>query len=51
MIGAADGEVHYDALADPELVTRLYELVARAGTAGAVALRPEPGVGPAGARG
>ncbi len=44
VIGAVDGEVHYDALADPELVTRLYELVAQAGTTGAVAFRPELGV-------
>ncbi|NUT52949.1 MAG: aminoglycoside phosphotransferase [Saccharothrix sp.] len=44
VIGAADAGVHYDALADPELVTVLYELVARGGAAGAVVFRPEPGV-------
>lgn len=44
VIGFAGGEAHYDALADPELVTRLYELVAQAGTTGAVAFRPELGV-------
>ncbi|TQM79825.1 maltokinase [Saccharothrix saharensis] len=44
VIGTAAGEVHYDALADPELVTRLYDLVAQAGTTGAVAFRPELGV-------
>ncbi|MBB4967393.1 maltokinase N-terminal cap-like domain-containing protein [Saccharothrix violaceirubra] len=42
VIGTADGLVHFDALADPELVVGLYEAVA-AGRPGAVAFRPEPG--------